>query len=87
MGDGDTIDTAFTDTGEVISDAQDAQENTEMRITAATPAITINGTPALGDLINLKLSRNVGGTDNLGTDAWLFGCFLQLTRNEAVSGW
>jgi hypothetical protein len=86
LGDGDTIDAAFTDTGEVISDAQDAQENAEMRVTAATPAITINGTPALGDLINIKVSRNIVN-DNLGTDAWLFGCMLQLTRNEAVAGW
>ena len=86
MGDDDAIDTAFTDTGEVIQDVLLAGVEGDMHITAATPAITINGTPALGDLISFKVSRNVGNDNMLG-DAWLFGCMLQLTRNEAVAGW
>jgi len=81
------IDDAFTDAGEVISDAVTAGKDADLHITSATPAITINGTPALADLISLKVSRNVGGTDDMTEDAWLFGCMLQLTRNEAVTAW
>lgn len=87
MSDSDALDQAYTDTGEVITDTLLANNGTDLQITSATPAITINGSPALGDLINLKVSRNVGGTDDMVEDAWLFGIMLQLTRNEAVSGW
>ena len=87
VSDDGAIDDAFTDAGEVISDAVTVGKNADLHITSATPAITVNGSPALGDLISLKLSRNVGGTDDMTEDAWLFGCMLQLTRNEAVSAW
>ena len=87
IGDSDPIDGAFTDVGEVITDKITAANGTDLQITSATPAITINGTPVLGDLVNLKVSRNVAGTDDMEEDAWLFGVFLQLTRNEAVAGW
>ena len=84
---GDTIDGAYTDTGEVISDAVTAANGTDLQITDATPAITINGPPALGDMINFKVSRNVAGTDDMTEDAWLFGVFLQLSPSEAVTAW
>ncbi len=87
ISDDGAIDDAFTDAGEVITDTVTAGENADLHITSATPAITINGTPALGDLISFKLSRNVSGTDIMAEDAWLFGCMLQLTRNEAVAAW
>ena len=88
FGDGDTLDAAYTDVGEVISDAVDAQVEAELRVTSATPAITVNGTPALGDMINFKIIRNTSSAgDVMAEDAWLFGCMLQLTRNEAVAGW
>jgi hypothetical protein len=87
VSDDGSIDDAFTDTGEVISDAVTAGKNADLHITSATPAITINGSPALGDLVSFKLSRNVGGDDDMTEDAWLFGCYLQLGINEAVSAW
>ena len=81
------IDDAFTDAGEVISDAVTAGKNADLHITATTPAVTINGSPALGDLVSFKVSRNVGGTDDMTEDAWLFGVYLQIGINEAVAAW
>lgn len=84
----DNMDTTeFTDTGEVISDGVTAGKNLDLHITSATPAVTINGTPALGDLIYLKVSRNVGGTDDMGYDAWLFGVLIQYTIDNTVAAW
>jgi len=87
VSDDGTIDTAYTDAGEVISDAVTAGKNADLHITSTTPAITINGSPALGDLINLKISRNVGGTDDMTEDAWLFGVFIQYTASNAIVAW
>jgi hypothetical protein len=82
----DAIDAALG-TAQVISDAVTAGKDGDLHVTAATPAITIGGTPALGDLINFKLSRNVGGTDDMTEDAWLFGVYIQAAINESVAAW
>lgn len=82
----DAID-ASLGTTQVISDTVLAGKDGDLHISGATPAITIGGTPALGDLIHFKVSRNVGGTDNMTEDAWLFGVFLQITINTAVTAW
>jgi len=84
----DNIDTTeFTDTGEVISDVVLTDKNLEMHVTAATPAITVNGTPALGDFVYFKISRNVGGTDAMAYDAWLFGVAIQYRMTNTVAVW
>jgi len=82
----DAIDAALG-TAQVISDAVLVGKNGDLHITDATPAITIGGTPALGDLIHFKLSRNVSGSDNMTEDAWLFGLYIQAAINEAVVVW
>jgi hypothetical protein len=82
-----SIDTAFTDTGEVISDTVTAAVTDDLHVTGASPAITINGTPALGDLITLKVSRNTGGSDTMVGDAWLFGILVEITHANAVTAW
>lgn len=75
-------------TGQVITDTILAGVNGDLHITSATPACTIGGTPALADLINLKFSRNIAGTDDMEEDAWLFGVLIQYGRtNAAVSAW
>jgi hypothetical protein len=63
-------------------------------ISAATPAVTIGGSPALGDLVHFKISRNVGGTDDMTEDAWLFGVLIQISETfpdasgtNAVAAW
>lgn len=84
----DNLDTTeFTDTGEVISDTVLAGKEDDMHISGATPAITINGSPALGDMVNLKVSRNVSGTDDMTEDAFLIGVLLQFGVSNKVSAW
>ena len=87
IADDGALDVAMGDAGEVISDAVTAGENADLHITSATPAVTIGGTPTLGELVHFKVSRNVGGTDDHGYDAWLFGVLIQLTVSTIVSAW
>uniref|UniRef100_A0A6M3JT71 Uncharacterized protein n=1 Tax=viral metagenome TaxID=1070528 RepID=A0A6M3JT71_9ZZZZ len=83
----DPLDAALG-TVQVITDTVLAGTNGDLHITSATPAITIGGTPALADLINLRFYRSVAGTDDMEEDAWLFGALIQYGRtNAAVSAW
>ncbi len=81
------IDTDHTASAEVISDAVTAGTNGDLHITGASPAITVAGTPALGDLIHVKLSRNVGGTDDMTEDAWLYGILIQFSHSNKIAAW
>ena len=86
--DDDAIDTAYTDAGEVISGTVLAGKNADLHVTAKTPAITINGTPAAEHLVNFKVSRNVAGTDTMTEDAWLFGVVIQYAASVGIdSAW
>ena len=65
------------------------QSSTDTLITAydnhvgpESAAITIAGTPAVGDLVNFKLVRDVA--DTLGVDAKLIGIQLLYTTNAAT---
>ena len=82
----DAIDAALG-TAQVISDALLADNGTDLQVSGATPALTVGGTPALGDLVHFKISRNVGGTDNMTEDAWLHGIWIQYLANTAVVTW
>ena len=89
----DTLDTSYG-TAQVISDTLLADNGADLQITAATPAITVGGTPALNDMINFKISRNVGGTDNMTEDARLYGMLIQYLESfpdasgtNAVAAW
>jgi hypothetical protein len=86
LSDSDAIDAALG-TAQVISDALLADNGGDLQISPATPALTVGGTPALGDMIYCKTSRNVGGTDNMTENAWLFGVWIQLKVNNAVAAW
>jgi hypothetical protein len=86
LSDGDTIDAALG-TAQVISDTVLAGKNAALHISGATPALTIGGSPALGDLIPLKISRNVSGTDDMTEVAWLFGLVLEYSVSNAVTAW
>ena len=85
--DDDAIDAAFGDAGEVISDTVIVENGTDLQITAQTPAITVGGTPALGDLITFEVYRNTDGTDDCAEDAWLFGIEIQYKKTNTVSVW
>jgi hypothetical protein len=79
VGDDDALD-ATLGTAQVITDTVLAGTNGDLHITSATPAITVGGTPALADMVHFKASRNVGGTDDMAEDAWLFGILIQVTE-------
>jgi len=82
-GDGDAID-AEPGTAQVVSDAVLADESADVLITAATPALTIGGTPAKGDFIYFKISRNPDGTDDFAYDAILLGVLIQYTKGSTA---
>lgn len=87
FSDDDAIDAALG-TSQVISDTLLANNGSDLQVSGATPAITVGGTPALGDMIHFKVSRNVGGTDDMAEDAWLFGVLLQYRIiNKAIMSW
>jgi len=89
----DTLDTAIG-TAITVSDATTADNGTDLQVSAATAAITVGGTPALGDLVHYKVSRNVAGTDDMTEDAWLFGVLIQVVETfpdysgtNAITAW
>jgi hypothetical protein len=86
VSDDDAIDTAYG-TSQVISDTVLAGVEGDLHISGATPALTVGGTPALGDMIQWTISRNVGGTDDMTEDAWLLGVWIQFKRTNTVSTW
>ena len=51
-------------------------------VTSATPAITIAGTPAVGDLVNFRVSRvTADGSDTMAIDARLMGVKILFTTD------
>ena len=84
----DAIDATFG-TAVTITDAVTAGVEADLHVTAATAAITIGGTPALGDLIHLKVYRDAdAAADTMDDeDAWLIGVMLQITVNQEVAAW
>lgn len=83
----DTLDTDFSGSTQVISDALLADNGTKLQISGATPAVTVAGTPALGDLIYIKIGRNHDGTDDMTEAAYLFGVVIQYSVTNVVSAW
>lgn len=86
ISDNDAMDSALG-TPQVISDAILAVNGDVLQITSATPAITVGGTPALGDLIVAEIYRNTDGIDDMTEDAWLFGITIQYQETNLVTAW
>ena len=58
--------------------------------TAASSALTVAGTPALGDEILFKLSRDydyAGGGTAMDVDAWVWGVLIQYQKTNTVAAW
>lgn len=86
LADSDALDTAFS----VTADADDvllADNGADLQISPATGALTIAGSPALGELIKYVVTRRVLGNDNMTEDAWLFGVNIQYRMANTVSAW
>ena len=82
----DAIDASWG-TEQVITDTVLAGTNGDIHITSATPAITVAGSPALGEMITFEVNRNTAGTDDMAEDAWLFGVLIQIKMTSTVSAW
>lgn len=82
----DAIDTAF---GTEISVTDAVIVEGDLHVSAATAAITIGGTPALGDFLVLQVSRKTGdGGDTMTEDAKLLGIQVQYADDvEGSSAW
>ncbi len=86
LADSDAIDAALG-TPQVITDTVLINDGTDMHVSAATPALTVGGTPASGDMTVFEVYRNTDGTDDMTEDAWLFGVWIQYQRTVAPSAW
>ena len=86
LSDSDAIDAALG-TAQVITDTLLANNGGDVQLTSATPALTVGGTPALGDIIVFEVYRNTDGTDDMAEDGWLLGIAIQYTKNKAVAAW
>ena len=75
-------------TAVTVSDTLLADSGADLQISAASGAMTIGGTPALGKLVVFEVYRNTDGTDDMTEDAWLFGVLIQYQQTAtAMSAW
>jgi hypothetical protein len=86
VGDDDALDRALG-TAQVISDTVLAGKNGDLHISGATPAITVGGSPAVGDDIDIKISRNVSGTDDMTEDGWFWKVVLEVKLTNTITPW
>ncbi len=86
LGDGESMDAAFAAAGVTIADQ--AQAVGAAHVSPASAALTVEGAPALGDLIHLRITRDVdAGATPMAADCQLMGIWIQYTCNQAVTGW
>jgi hypothetical protein len=76
-GDDETLDQAIGTT-QVITDV--AAATGKVYTTGATPAITLAGTPALGEMVGLMVARNTDGTDDAAGDCRILGVWVEYTK-------
>lgn len=86
--DGDVLDQAMG-TQQVISDTLLANDGDQAQMTAATPALTCAGPPALGNRTRFKICRNISGGDNMSEQAYLHDAPVIQYRElaTAVAAW
>ena len=78
VSDNDTIDVAYGTAVVVTDTLLSAAE--DLHVTATSSAITIAGTPAVGDLCFFRIFRDVSA-DNMGEDGRLIGCKIFYTTD------
>jgi hypothetical protein len=87
LSDDDALDAALG-TGQDVTDEVIADE--DLHITAASPALTVGGSPALGDLIHFKLTRDFnynGAGTAMDVPLRLIGVLIQYRKSETVAAW
>ncbi|ADU63390.1 MAG: hypothetical protein KUA35_10145 [Pseudodesulfovibrio sp.] len=86
LGDGESLDAAYAAAGVTIADQ--AQAVGAAHVSPASAELTVEGTPALGNLIHLRITRDVdAGATPMAADCQLMGIWIQYTCNQAVTGW
>lgn len=83
----DPLDAAL---GSSVTVADQLIADDDLHVTSASAAVTVGGTPALGDLIHFKLSRDYdydGGGTAMDVDAYVLGILIQYQRNKEVTAW
>ena len=87
FSDSDALDAAL---GSEVLIADQVVTDNDMHISAASGAITIGGTPALNDMIHLKLRRDynyTGGGTAMDVDARVFGILIQCSKTGGIAAW
>jgi hypothetical protein len=74
-------------TPQVISDTLLADNGSDNQVTAATPAMTIAGSPVPGSWVNFKVYRNTDGTDDMAEDMWLLHAVMQYKKSDVQEAW
>lgn len=62
----------------------------DLHITAASGVITVGGSPALGDLLHFRLSRDydhAGSGTAMDVDAHVLGVYIQYQKTNNVAAW
>ncbi len=85
VSDDDPIDVAWG-TEQVVLDTVTSGTSGDLHVTAATPAVTVAGSPALGDMVTVEVFRDTS-TDDCAEDAWLFGVMVQYKITNVVAAW
>lgn len=81
FSDDDALDTAFG-TAQNVTDTYIADN--DVHVTSYSSAITIGGTPAVGDTVIFQLTRDVA-SDNLGVDCEVLGVLLEYSTSKSNS--
>jgi len=85
--DGDEMDQAMG-TPQEVTDTVLAGEDEALHISAATSALTIGGTPTLGDTLHFKAYRDpVHADDDMVGDANLLGITIEFANTNVVTAW
>ncbi|MBI9078881.1 MAG: hypothetical protein JEY79_03970, partial [Pseudodesulfovibrio sp.] len=86
LSEGDALDVAFAGAG--VSIADQALGDGVKHLSPASAALTIEGNPALADLIHFRLTRDVSaGATPMTEGCRVLGIWIQYTCNQPVVGW
>ena len=90
IGNDDNVDGTAHGTSVTVDDAVTAGLHGDLHTSGATGAVTVAGSPALGDIINLRVYRDADGSegsDDMAEAAWLVGVVIQYKRSNLVATW
>lgn len=71
-----------------VGDTLQDDDNDKLHISAASAAVTIANTAALGDLVHFKVSRDVSEeSTSVASNAVLFGVMIEINYTNEVAAW